>query len=150
MDLVKLNAWGLRAGGLAPRDPAAYSIFGDPVSAPCSGTVVQALDGLADLSPPQIDREHMAGNHVLLECGDVWVLLGHFQEGSVRVREGDAVKVGQELGRVGNTGNTDEPHLHVHAQRAGTTEAPLGGDPLPIRLDGRYLARNARIGGGRP
>lgn len=148
VDLVKLGPWGLRARGLAPRDPAAYAIFGDPVHAPCSGRVVQALDGLADLPPPRTDRENLAGNHVLLACGGAWVLLGHLQEGSVQVREGDTVAQGQALGRVGNTGNTSEPHLHLHAQRPGTKEAPLGGDPLPIRLDGRYLPRNARIVGG--
>lgn len=115
VDLVRLNAWGFRARGPRPRDPAAYAIFGDPVRAPCSGRVVQALDGLPDLRPPQKDREHMAGNHVLLACGDIQVLLGHFRQGSVSVREGDAVGVGQEIGRVGNTGNTDEPHLHIHA-----------------------------------
>ena len=95
MDVVRLNAWGFRARGLRPRDPTRYAIFGDPVRAPCSGRVVQALDGLPDLPPPQKDREHMAGNHVLLACGDVEVLLGHFH-------------------------------------------------PLPVRLGGRYLARNAR------
>lgn len=147
VDLVKLGSWGFRARGLAPRDPSAYAIFGDPVYAPCSGPVIQALDGLRDLRPPEIDREHMAGNHVLLACRDAWVLLGHLREGSVRVRDRDAVAQGQEIGRVGNTGNTDEPHLHIHAQRPGTKEAPLGGDPLPIRLDGRYLPRNARIVG---
>src|SRR5690606_22148169 len=105
VDLVKLGYWGFRARGLAPRDPSAYAIFGDPVYAPCSGRVVQALDGLRDLRPPEIDREHMAGNHVLLGCGDAWVLLGHLREGSVRVREGDTVAQGQEIGRVGNTGN---------------------------------------------
>ena len=68
VDLVRLNAWGFRARGLKPRDPTRYAIFGDPVRAPCSGRVVQALDGLADLPPPQRDREHMAGNHVLLAC----------------------------------------------------------------------------------
>jgi hypothetical protein len=148
VDLVRLNAWGFRARGLKPRDPTRYAIFGDPVRAPCSGRVVQALDGLADLPPPQKDREHMAGNHVLLACGDVEVLLGHFQQGSVRVREGEMVDAGQEVGRVGNTGNTDEPHLHIHAQRPGPPDAPLGGDPLPVRLGGRYLARNALVRGG--
>ena len=100
------------------------------------------------LPAPQRDREHMAGNHVLLACGDVEVLLGHFQQGSVRVREGEMVDAGQEVGRVGNTGNTDEPHLHIHAQRPGPPDAPLGGDPLPVRLGGRYLARNALVRGG--
>ena len=52
---------------------------------------------------------------------------------------------GHVLGRVGNSGNTGEPHLHVHAQRPGSTIAPLSGEPVPIRLGGRYLVRNDRV-----
>jgi murein DD-endopeptidase MepM/ murein hydrolase activator NlpD len=87
----------------------------------------------------------MAGNHVLLDCGRPWVLLGHLKKRSVRVGAGDSVRIGQRLGAVGNTGNTGEPHLHIHAQLPGDKEAPFSGDPLPMRLDGRYLHRNALI-----
>lgn len=145
VDLVRVDRWGRRAHGPRPRDPREYTIFGDSVFAPCAGQVVRAADGLADQPVPRVDRAHMAGNHVLLDCGTAWVLLGHLQEGSVRVRTGETVRAGAPLGRVGNTGNTSEPHLHVHAQRPGTDSMPLGGDPLAIRLDGRYLVRNARV-----
>lgn len=145
VDLIRVDALGRRSDGFAPADPAAYHIFGDTIHAPCAGTVVIASDGLPDLSPPEVDREHMAGNHVVLECDGVWVLLGHMQQGSVQVEPGESVAVGQPLGRVGNTGNSDEPHLHVHAQRPGTLENPFGADPLVIRLDGRYLSRNDRV-----
>lgn len=145
VDIVALGRWGARARGMAPRDPAAYAIFGAPIVAPCGGDVVTAVDGLADLSPPEVDREHMAGNHVILRCGDVWIVLGHMLSGSVCVREGDVVRPGQPLGAVGNSGNSDEPHLHVHAQRPGSRAEPLSGDPLPIRFEGHYLARNAIV-----
>ncbi len=42
-------------------------------------------------------------------------------------------------------GNTGEPHLHIHAQWPGPPGAPLGGDPLPISFDGRFLVRGVRI-----
>jgi hypothetical protein len=145
VDLVRVNAWGFRARGLYPRDPEAYAIYGDTVRAPCAGRVIEAVDGRPDLPPPETDRKQLAGNHVLLECGDVWVLLAHMRRASVRVRVGDSVALRHPLGVVGNSGNTSEPHLHIHAQRPGTTEAPLGGDPLPILLDGRFPARNARF-----
>jgi hypothetical protein len=145
LDLIKLGPAGLRAHGLAPRDPTAYAVFGETVRAPCSGTVVLAVDGLIDLSPPAVDRDHLAGNHVLLDCGDVWILLGHLEHNSVCVALGDSVTVGEAIGRVGNTGNTDEPHLHVHAQRPGSSDTPFDGEPLQVRFDGRYLARNALV-----
>jgi hypothetical protein len=145
VDLVRIDRVGLRARGLLPNDASAYLIFGDTVVAPCAGRVVATENGAPDMSPPQPDRSHMAGNYVMLDCGGTWVLLGHLQQGSVAVREGDAVGTGVALGRVGNSGNTGEPHLHIHAQGPGTKAEPMSGEPLAMRIDGRYLARNARV-----
>ena len=144
VDLVRVDAAGRRARGLLPRDPAAYFIFGNTVVAPCAGRVVASLDGLADQPVPEMDRAHMAGNHVLLECGAHWVLLAHLRRGSVLRRTGDVVATGEPLGQVGNTGNSGEPHLHVHAQLPGTRDVPLGGEPVPVTIRGRYLVRGAR------
>ena len=136
---------GFRAKGLQPSDPAAYVIYGVPVYAPCSGVVKIAMDGLPDMPVPQKDRDHMAGNHVLLRCAGADVLLGHLQPGSLKVTAGDQIAVGQPIGAVGNSGNTGEPHLHIHAQQAGTTLEPISGNPLPIRMDGRFLVRNGLV-----
>jgi hypothetical protein len=147
IDIVKIGGLGLRASGVLPNDPSAYAIYGEPLYAPCSGGVVSAVDGAPEMRPPQADRQHMAGNHVILSCDAVWVLLGHMQRGSLLVRTGDKVHVGQQLGRVGNSGNTGEPHLHIHVQSPGTTAAPVSGDPLPLRFGDRYPVRNTRIAG---
>ena len=145
VDLVRVDAAGRCARGLLPRDPAAYFIFGDTVVAPCAGRVISSSDGLADLPVPEMDREHMAGNHVILECDGRWVLLAHLRRGSVLLAAGDSVEAGEPLGQVGNTGNTGEPHLHVHAQLPGSPDMPIGGDPVPITIGGRYLVRGARV-----
>ena len=151
VDIVKLNMLGLRARGVLPADPKAYRIYGARVLAPCPGQVVLALDGLPDMQVPEVDRAHLAGNHVMLRCADpntnsnADVLLGHLRPGSVQVRAGATVAVGDWLGSVGNSGNTGEPHLHVHAQRPGPAGAPLGGDPLPVVFDGRFPVRGDRI-----
>jgi hypothetical protein len=146
VDLVKTDTLGLRAGGLLPTDPARYAIYADRVHAPCSGVVVQAQDGFPDMAPPQPDRTRMAGNHVLLNCDGVHVLLAHLRAGSVRVRSLESIASGSVVGLVGNSGNSNEPHLHIHAQRpAQRMDEPLSGDPLPIRFAGRYLVRNDRI-----
>ena len=145
VDIVKLNPYGYRADALAPRDPARYEIFGDAVYAPCDGSVARVEDWLPDMQPPDVDRAHMPGNFVLLECDDIQVLVGHLRDGSVKVHPGDYVTVDTMLGAVGNSGNSNEPHLHIHAQRPGLVWSPFIGDPLPIRLDGRYLVRNDRI-----
>ena len=146
VDIVKLDALGLRARGVLPADPKAYAIYGARVLAPCAGRVVLAVDGLPDLPVPEIDRMHMAGNHVLLRCAQADVLVGHMSPGSIQVRVGSVVAAGVWLGAVGNSGNTGEPHLHVHAQRPGPAGAPIGGDPLPIMFDGHFPVRGDRIG----
>ncbi len=145
VDMVKLDRWGLRADGFRPRAPSRYRIFGEPVFAPCSGTIVEAKGDLPDLPVPEADRQNMAGNHVLIECNGVVVLLAHFRQGTLAVVEGQQVEVGDRLGEVGNSGNTEEPHLHIHAQTPGTPDAPLSGEPLQITLGGRFLVRGGRI-----
>lgn len=145
VDIVKLDEWGLRANGLQPREPDAYNIHGEHVYAPCSGAVLIALDGLPDMPVPEMDREHMAGNHVLLRCKNADVLLGHFKPGSVVIATGNQVAVGDRIANVGNSGNTGEPHLHIHAQERGTAAEPLSGNPLPVRFGGRFLVRNDRV-----
>jgi hypothetical protein len=150
VDLLKLGPFGLRASGILPGDPARYAIYGDSVFAPCNGVVVHAEDGAPDMPPPQPDRTRLPGNHVLLECDGVHVLLAHFKRGSLRVAQSDQVTTDTVVGLVGNSGNTNEPHLHIHAQRpAASGREPLGGDPLPIRLDGKYLVRNDRVASAR-
>ncbi len=50
------------------------------------------------------------------------------QPGSVRVKVGDKVKPGQVLGLLGNSGNTDTPHLHFHVMDG---PSPLVANGLP-------------------
>lgn len=158
VDIVQIDAVGLRADaarGAQPADPTAYRIYGTRVLAPCTGRVMLAVDGLPDMQVPEVDRQHLAGNHVLLRCSQskvegqtsagVDVLVGHLRPGSVQVQPGATVAVGDWLGLVGNSGNTGEPHLHVHAQRPGPVGAPLGGDPLPLLFGGRFPVRGDRI-----
>lgn len=66
------------------------------------------------------------------------------RQGSVAVREGDAVTTGQLIGAVGNSGNTTEPHLHIHAVRAETDNS-ISGTGVPIFFHGRFLVRNSVV-----
>jgi hypothetical protein len=138
VDLVKLNAAGMRARGIYPNAAKRYAIFGDLVVSPCqSATILAAIDTFPDAPRQSVDDKHRHGNHVVLRCRDVNVTLAHLQRGSVVVRAGDKISRGAPLARVGNSGTSSEPHLHIHAERAGAA--------VPIRLDGRWLVRNAII-----
>jgi murein DD-endopeptidase MepM/ murein hydrolase activator NlpD len=43
---------------------------------------------------------------------------------------------------VGNSGNTTEPHLHIHASKSGTPDNLTSGIGLPILFNERFLVRN--------
>lgn len=142
VDIVALDRFGLRASGWRPSDPSAYAIFGRRVLAPCEGEVVAAETDAPDMRVPRLDRARMLGNHVILRCGDFDIVMAHFLRGSATVAPGDRVQRGAVLGRVGNSGNSDEPHLHLHAQRHGSTGAPVAAEPVPLLVDGRVPVRN--------
>ncbi len=57
----------------------------------------------------------------------------------MEVQIGDYVQVGDYLGRVGNSGTTSEPNLHIHHQRHDPTKTHImlaEGLPLYFKTDG--------------
>jgi len=148
LDVVQLNDWGFRAAGLYPERLGAYEVYDETVYSPLTGTVVDTAGQFPDLTPGERMPNHPAGNHVWIRRDSLYVVLAHLKEGSVRVREDERIEVGEPLAAVGNTGNTSEPHLHVHAVTVTDRAAPdpdslLGmGTPVPLRFDGRFLTRN--------
>ncbi len=145
VDIIGIDWLGRRTTGISPADPTAYFIYGTPVLAPCNGTVALVTTGVADMPVPQMDRENMTGNSVMLACGSHHVLLAHLAPGSVQVAQGDIVETGTQIGRVGNTGNTGEPHLHIHVQQGMPVDAPISGTPQWFTLNGAFYARNDRF-----
>ncbi len=148
VDFFGLGPWGLRARGWHPADPATYAIFGADLRAPCDGIVMAAENGKPDFDVPHHDPVNRLGNHVILRCGEAEIVLAHMRQGRVTVAPGDNVSTGDRLGEVGNSGASTEPHLHIHAQRPPDEGAPpLSGDPLALRIDGRFLVRGDRLSG---
>lgn len=100
-----------------------WPTFGSALYAVANGTVVAARDGRADI-PPKTKNINLrtpndyGGNDVFLKIGpSLYACYAHLKRGSVRVRVGQPVKVGQRIGLAGNSGNTDGPHLHFGIQR---------------------------------
>lgn len=113
-----------------------YGCYGTTVVAPASARVHMATDGAPDHTPGQIsnDLENPTGNVVVLrlETG-TYLLLAHLQNGSVQVETGDDVQEGDPIGACGNSGNTSEPHIHIHHQRQDPQRFPLNfAEGLPL------------------
>lgn len=113
-----------------------YGCYGIPVLAPAAGRVAAARDGEPDATPGELSNNTKAptGNFVALELSTgTYLVLAHLKPGSLRVRPGDSVTEGQELGQCGNSGNTSEPHLHLHHQRQNPDKVPPGfAEGLPL------------------
>ncbi len=90
-----------------------YFCWGRPVVAPAEGKVAIAEDGTSDNVPGVASPLKLYGNHVVIDHGNgEYSLLAHMMKGSIAVKAGDRVTVGQLLGRTGNSGVSTEPHLH--------------------------------------
>jgi len=130
--------------------PESYPGFGAEIHAVADGPVVAVLDDLPEQvpgeSPPGLPLEQYAGNHIVQDIGGGnYALYAHLKTGSIKVKVGDRLSSGQVIALVGNTGNTDGPHLHFHVM---STPDPLRSDGLPFvlssfRLDGRIASMDA-------
>jgi murein DD-endopeptidase MepM/ murein hydrolase activator NlpD len=121
-----------------------YYCYGQPILAPAPGVVVTAVDSLPDQPIGSRDTAHPGGNHVVIDHGNhEFSLLAHMQPHSLRVKVGTHVKRGQLLGLAGNSGNTSEPHLHVHLMN-GPDMSDADGLPMPFTnyvIDGALIEK---------
>jgi hypothetical protein len=117
--------------------PANYHIYGKPVIAVADGTVVGTRNDLNDqvpgALPANIPLDEADGNFVVLDIGSgLFVNYAHMRRDSVRVKLGERVRRGDQLGEVGNTGNSLAPHMHLHVMDG---PGPLTSDGLPYVFD---------------
>jgi murein DD-endopeptidase MepM/ murein hydrolase activator NlpD len=124
-----------------------YYCFGQAIIAPAAGLVAAVVDGIDDNKPGKMNPAEAAGNHVVLDLGnDEYLFLCHLQKGSLKVKPGDHVTQGQAIGLCGNSGNTSEPHLHIHLQ----TKPNFGeGEGLPLQFE-HYVASGKAVDRGEP
>ncbi len=142
LDIVGLNNLGMRASSIdGGADLTNYVIYGQAIYSPINGTVIAVADKYEDQIPPTTDVEHLAGNYILIESKGVEILLAHLKKGSIAVKQGDVVTTNTLLGQVGNTGNTSEPHLHLHVEKDGETNTILNGVAVPFTINKQYLVR---------
>ncbi len=141
--------------GMRTRDCYAW---GAPIHAPFDGEVVRAMDGLSERGwiHPARELAHalwngvtfrpeklpmILGNHIILKGGDLFGVLVHLAPGSVATREGQRVRAGDVVGRVGHTGNSTSPHLHFQLM---DSLDPMVARGLPCAFRAYEVLRNGR------
>jgi len=137
-DWTRIGKEGLAFSG----DPAKntnWAAYGAEVLAVANATVVDVKDGIPDNDPTAarkavpINLDTVGGNYVILDLGGVnFAFYAHLQPNSIRVKVGDHVTRGQTLALLGNSGNSDAPHLHFHVS---DSNSPLAAEGLPYVLD---------------
>jgi len=85
--------------------------MGDSVKAAMRGAVLYC------------DHNPNLGNFIVLNHGEYQTLYAHLSAYSVKA--GDKVNQGQEIGKIGDTGYTTGPHLHLEAFHNGNRINPL-------------------------
>ena len=125
-----------------------YTIFGKDVIAVADGTVVATRNDLPEQPPGKLPDnlpiDQADGNFVVLDIGNgAFALYAHLQPGSVKVAPGAKVKVGDFLGKVGNTGNTSAPHLHFHVMDG---PSPLQSNGIPYIINHFRMTAIDKVG----
>jgi CubicO group peptidase (beta-lactamase class C family) len=117
-----------------------WPTFGAPVYAVADGIVTSVVDDKPDIPPSSVNPllrtpRDFGGNSVFLRIRPgLYACYAHLKRGSVRVRPGQRVRVGQRIGLAGNSGNTSAPHLHFGIQRRPNCLSPS----VPFEID-RYV-----------
>ena len=121
-------------------ESAQYFAFGAKVRSATDGLVVSVRDGLPNEKPNEPPAhvrqpEDFSGNHVVVRVRPgVYATYAHLQRDSIGVEVGDHVQPGQLIGRLGNSGNSSQPHLHFQLSDGPDV---LTSNSLPFVVD-RY------------
>lgn len=101
---------------------------GTPIHTPVAGTVIRTSNEQASSS---------MGNYVIFkdQKGNIWRNM--HMVSPPNVRQGQALTAGQEIGKVGNTGDSHGSHLHVDIRVPGTSDSyqPQGSMYDPEKFD---------------
>jgi hypothetical protein len=145
VDFAKVDGPGKRAlvktTGATVED---FYSWNEPVLSPVEGEVTAVVDDLPDHVPGSKDASKPLGNYVVIRAAsDRYVYLAHLKQGSIVVKPGQHLKSGQSLGRCGNSGNTDFPHIHMHVQDTATFNVGSGQNieffDIDVELSGQHF-----------
>ena len=131
-------------------DLNSYYIYDQPVLAPADGTVTYVVDGHPDLPIGSVDSRHPTGNQVVIDIGGGrYLLMAHLRQGSIAVKVGERVTEGEPIARVGKSGDSSHPHIHIQAQSlpSGVADITTIDGPLMVKTLHTYplLFRGASL-----
>lgn len=121
-----------------------YYSYNEDVLSPADGIVFEIRNKYKDTRVDKnrkivCDADDVRGNFIIIkhkynECS----MIAHMLKDSFKVKVGDVVKRGQVIGKVGNSGNSNGPHIHFQIQK-GVEDNALG---VPITFKNIIIKRN--------
>lgn len=142
IDYVRLDDQGRVFHGPVDR-LSSYAYEGADILAVADGPVVSMTWDLPEqtpgANPTGLTLAQYGGNHIVQDLGGGhYAFYAHLQPGNPeKVRVGQVLRRGQVIAHLGNSGNSDSPHLHFHIMDA---PLPLAANGLPFRIDAFDLA----------
>lgn len=119
-----------------------YYCFGKPVIAPADGEIEQIVEDIEDNLIGDSNLNQNWGNTVVIKHGyQLYTQLSHLKKGSIKVKKGDMVKLGDILALCGNSGRSPEPHLHFQIQSTPF----IGSKTLKYPLSNYALNKNGEL-----
>lgn len=142
IDFVQLDDDGRIFDG-AIDELTSYPHYGADIVAVGDGPIVSIEWSLPEeppgANPTGLELGQYGGNHIVQDLGGGrYAFYAHLQGGNPqRLNVGQQLSEGETIGQLGNSGNSDMPHLHFHVM---DSPLPLGSNGLPFLLDSFTLA----------
>lgn len=137
IDWGRLGPDGREFHGKRDSNSDFYS-YGAEVLAVADGRISDVKDGIPDnvgtteRSARAITLDNILGNYLVLDFGEGrYAAYAHLQPGSLKVKVGDSVRAGQVLALLGNSGNSEAPHLHFQVTDG---PSPLASEGIPYEI----------------
>jgi len=106
-------------------DPEDFYAFNKPVYAPADGKIAAMVGHIEDNPIGQVNTQNNWGNVIIIwHYGNYYSALCHLKKGTIKVNEGEIVRRGQIIAKVGNSGRSPVPHLHFQAQLSAEIGSP--------------------------
>jgi murein DD-endopeptidase MepM/ murein hydrolase activator NlpD len=165
LEVVKWNGsgWSYKKPNTSGDANSDHWAYGIPLYAMADGVITSCYRGESDHQPGGFDDityENTFGNTLFIQHGNEIAKLAHMKNGTIPFALCPAdgqnndlnipVVAGQFLGRVGNTGRSTRPHLHLQVEHLPSNE-PVAGVPINF-FNIRALADDVSINnlGGSP
>ncbi len=155
VDFVKLSKFGNNINSSIEHEVKKHAIYSDTLYSPANGIVEEVKDDENDYeveNPPLNSRGQ--GNYIVIRNKKVFIVSAHLQKNSIMVKAGDSIKTGQPIALIGHSGQSNLPHLHIHAFALQQTNIDDGDSteylyPLPMYFgkNWRFLERNSFVNG---